>query len=399
MTRLRLLAAALATPLVLWLFVPVLSDGEPLRLARSSEKQPEIEAQEAAGARPDVDDPGLLAAHRRAAGRHRRRCQRARCGSRPTSPPSASELAGAPGRAARRARPAHPAARPARRVARACSATGSSTLYKADKPDVVTVVLDSDGFADLLERARVHASASPTRTGGSSTASATPRRTSVAADAAARRARGAASSEVTAIVAQRAATRSREIKDGLVEPPRRACRTSRAGKQQRARLASAPTATSSRTTSPRSRRSRRRSPRGSPASTSSRAGPVQQGSGRFIWPVNGPITSPFGYRWGRLHAGIDIAVPEGTPLRAADGGTRRDRRLDRRLRQLHLHPATAARSPPATATSRGSRSRSARASARARSSATPATPATRPARTCTSRSAINGSPVDPMGYL
>ena len=30
MTRLRLLAAALATPLVLWLFVPVLSDGQSI---------------------------------------------------------------------------------------------------------------------------------------------------------------------------------------------------------------------------------------------------------------------------------------------------------------------------------------------------------------------------------
>ena len=41
----------------------------------------------------------------------------------------------------------------------------------------------------------------------------------------------------------------------------------------------------------------------------------------MIWPVNGTFTSPFGYRWGRLHAGIDIAAPEGTPIRAADAGT------------------------------------------------------------------------------
>ena len=39
-----------------------------------------------------------------------------------------------------------------------------------------------------------------------------------------------------------------------------------------------------------------------------------------MWPVNGPIVSPFGPRWGRLHAGVDIPLPEGTPLRAADSG-------------------------------------------------------------------------------
>ena len=50
------------------------------------------------------------------------------------------------------------------------------------------------------------------------------------------------------------------------------------------------------------------------------AGPIRQGSGQLIWPVNGPIASPFGMRWGRLHAGIDIAVPIGTPIRAADSG-------------------------------------------------------------------------------
>ncbi|MET0771349.1 MAG: peptidoglycan DD-metalloendopeptidase family protein [Solirubrobacteraceae bacterium] len=50
------------------------------------------------------------------------------------------------------------------------------------------------------------------------------------------------------------------------------------------------------------------------------AGPVQQGSGSMIWPVNGTFSSPFGMRWGRLHAGVDLAAPEGTPIRAADSG-------------------------------------------------------------------------------
>jgi murein DD-endopeptidase MepM/ murein hydrolase activator NlpD len=48
---------------------------------------------------------------------------------------------------------------------------------------------------------------------------------------------------------------------------------------------------------------------------------IKQGSGQLIWPVNGPVVSPFGMRWGRLHAGVDIAVPAGTAIRAADSGT------------------------------------------------------------------------------
>ncbi len=50
------------------------------------------------------------------------------------------------------------------------------------------------------------------------------------------------------------------------------------------------------------------------------AGPIQGGSSGFIWPVNGPVTSPYGPRWGRMHEGIDIAVPSGTPIRAVKAG-------------------------------------------------------------------------------
>jgi murein DD-endopeptidase MepM/ murein hydrolase activator NlpD len=50
------------------------------------------------------------------------------------------------------------------------------------------------------------------------------------------------------------------------------------------------------------------------------AGPIRQGSGGFIWPVNGSVVSGFGMRWGRLHAGVDIAVPAGTAIRAAGSG-------------------------------------------------------------------------------
>ena len=52
------------------------------------------------------------------------------------------------------------------------------------------------------------------------------------------------------------------------------------------------------------------------------AGPIQgESSAGFVWPVNGAVVSGFGMRWGQLHAGVDIAVPAGTPIVAAASGT------------------------------------------------------------------------------
>jgi len=50
-----------------------------------------------------------------------------------------------------------------------------------------------------------------------------------------------------------------------------------------------------------------------PSSTPSSAG--------LIWPASGPVTSPFGFRWGRMHEGVDIGASYGSAIHAAASGT------------------------------------------------------------------------------
>jgi murein DD-endopeptidase MepM/ murein hydrolase activator NlpD len=52
-------------------------------------------------------------------------------------------------------------------------------------------------------------------------------------------------------------------------------------------------------------------------STSADSTPSASG---FIWPVSGPVVSAFGWRWGRMHEGIDIAAGYGAPIVAAASG-------------------------------------------------------------------------------
>jgi murein DD-endopeptidase MepM/ murein hydrolase activator NlpD len=48
----------------------------------------------------------------------------------------------------------------------------------------------------------------------------------------------------------------------------------------------------------------------------------QQRPDVWLLPLKGyRYTSPYGMRWGKLHAGVDLAIREGTPFRAVHAGT------------------------------------------------------------------------------
>jgi murein DD-endopeptidase MepM/ murein hydrolase activator NlpD len=191
-------------------------------------------------------------------------------------------------------------------------------LYQADKPDIVTVILSSKGFADLLERgefmqrvseqdqqiikivrdAKADATASAKRLG------ALERR----------------QAQITKIV-QRRRDEIASAKQGLIDT-RVGLNGTRADKAHA--LAGV--------------RTERRQLEGNLSGLKAEqakiqatlqraqgalpAGPVRHGNGSLIWPVNGPITSGFCERraWEACHPGIDIGVPSGTPIRAAAAG-------------------------------------------------------------------------------
>ncbi|GIK83229.1 MAG: peptidase M23 [Alphaproteobacteria bacterium] len=195
------------------------------------------------------------------------------------------------------------------------------SIYKADGPDMLAVILNSDGYDDMLSRAEYLGSI---QTQGESIAarvrdlrdqklatveSIRSAKAEIAAkQAELEQARIALESEETRLEAARARqqqalaetkTHVEELEGEVGDLEEKVQAEIRA-----AQAAAAAEATPDVAPSP-------------PV-----AGPTQdESSSGLIWPVNGTVTSPFGARWGRMHEGIDIGAAEGTPIQAAKSGT------------------------------------------------------------------------------
>jgi murein DD-endopeptidase MepM/ murein hydrolase activator NlpD len=193
-------------------------------------------------------------------------------------------------------------------------------LYTADQPDLVTVILSAKGFTDLLERGEFLERVSDQDRkiveivrAARADAVATERRLDrleerqVAVTQTIQRRRDEVAAVKQELIGTRVGyARTRADKDAAL----RSVRTERHQlegalselKAQQAKI-----------------QATLRASQGQPGLP---AAPIRQGSGSMIWPVNGPITSPFceARSWERCHPGIDIGVPAGTPIRAAAAG-------------------------------------------------------------------------------
>jgi murein DD-endopeptidase MepM/ murein hydrolase activator NlpD len=189
-------------------------------------------------------------------------------------------------------------------------------LYKADRPDALTVILNSRGFADLLERSefmqrindqdtrvivQVRVARNASQRASDRLASLESRQQRVTTAVLVRR-NQVASVRLRLVDKSREFAQARSAKAAILSRVRsdrhEAEEDLAAMEREQARI------------------------RGVLTTGPGAAGPIRRGSGSFIWPVNGPITGSFGENRGdHMHAGIDISAPTGTAIRAVASGT------------------------------------------------------------------------------
>jgi murein DD-endopeptidase MepM/ murein hydrolase activator NlpD len=206
------------------------------------------------------------------------------------------------------------------RTARRVLAARLVEIYKSDPPDALTVVLEADGFSDLLDRADFLGRISDQDRGVTNRVrglrdksqkqtdqlAGLERRVRVVATQILQRRDQIASAQDQLVSSQtslRGARNARSTALASVRTQRHGLEEDLASMEREQARVQAALAGAGNT------------------AFSGPAGPIKRGSGRLIWPVNGPITGSFGeQRPGHIHAGIDIAAPTGTPIRAADSG-------------------------------------------------------------------------------
>jgi peptidoglycan DL-endopeptidase CwlO len=204
------------------------------------------------------------------------------------------------------------------KVARAALARRLVELYQADVPDIVNVILDAHGFADLLERGdfmqrvseqdqKIIGIVRAARIDATATEARLQRFT--------RRQK-----RVTAIVLSNR-NQIAGVKQSLIDTRvglngTRSDKQNALGKVRSSRQHLEGALSSLKSEQAKIQRTLQK------AAGTLPAGAIRRGNGSMIWPVNGPITSPFCERraWEACHPGMDIGVPSGTPIRAAAAG-------------------------------------------------------------------------------
>jgi murein DD-endopeptidase MepM/ murein hydrolase activator NlpD len=321
--RLRLLLAGAALPLALWAALPVLSDGASTPTSRLHDLQHKIQTTQGKIGRRKGTERLLttqISAYSRRIGRLQARIgglQSQQANAQADLDAKRAELFQTQRdlRAERR-RLVRLRARLAQ--ARTALAERLVELYQADKPDIVTVIMSSKGFADLLERGEFMERVSQQDQSiikivrdAKADATATAKRL----DKLERR-----QQRLTEIVQRRRDEIARS-KQGLIDT-RVGLASTRAGKARALGSVRAEREQLEGNLSGLKAEQSKIQATLQQAQGNLPAGPIKHGNGSLIWPVNGPITSQFCERraWESCHPGIDIGVPAGTPIRAAAAG-------------------------------------------------------------------------------